>query len=240
MRKISLCAALLFLGIQYCIAQSDSTAKADQIIKLEQKLCDALPGDSAVWSKYLDPKWHLMDEDGNGSFRKDFLDGFKPFPKQVSGTIKVTKPVLSFHGNIAVINYVADEHETFYGQNLHTTYGTMDTWYKTDTSWMMLSMLSFEIPAWPPAITVELNTLKQYTGTYKLGDENTAVVSIKNDTLFIQKNKRQPEPLFAETSSIFFRKSDARGRKFFVKDGTGQMLLLERRNGQDVVWKKVN
>jgi len=239
MRKLLLLIPALLAAL-YCHAQTDSTAKADEIVRLEQKLCNALPGDSAVWSKYLDPKWHLMDEDGNGSFRKDFLDGFKPFAKQVSGTIKVTKPVLSFHNNIAVINYVADEHETFYGQNLHTTYGTMDTWYKTDTSWMMLSMLSFEIPAWPPAITVELNTLKQYTGTYKLSDENTAVVSIKNDTLFIQKNKRKPEALFAETSNIFFRKSDARGRKFFAKDATGQMLLLERRNGQDVVWKKVD
>jgi hypothetical protein len=38
---------------------------------------------------------------------------------------------------------------------------------------------------------------------------------------------------------VFFRKSDARGRKLFVQDETGQMLMLERRNGQDVVWKKM-
>jgi hypothetical protein len=197
-----------------------------------------LPGNPALWNKYLDPKWHIVDEDGNGAFKKEFLDGLKPSPKEVTGSVKVTNPVLTFHNDIAVIQYVADEHETFYGQNLHTTYGTMDTWYKTDTSWMMLSMEDFEIPAWPPAIKVDMQTLRQYTDVYKLTDSNTATVNLHNDTLYIQKNKRKPEALYAETNNVFFRRSDARGRKLFVKDATGQMLLIERRNGQDVVWKK--
>ena len=82
-------------------------------------------------------------------------------------------------------------------------------------------------------------TLKKYTGTYELTADNMAVISLSNDTLFIQKNKHKPEALFAETSNVFFRKSDARGRKLFVTDDSGTMLMLERRNGQDLVWKKV-
>jgi len=41
-------------------------------LKIEQTLSDALPGDSATWSKYLDPKWHLVAEDGSGQFRAEF------------------------------------------------------------------------------------------------------------------------------------------------------------------------
>lgn len=238
MNKIIIAALFILLLAQHGNAQSDSTTKANQIIKLEQALADALPANPALWNKYLDPKWHIVDEDGHGSFKKEFLEGLKPLPKQISESVKVTNPVLVFHNDIAVIQYTADEHETFYGQHLHTTYCTMDTWYKTDTSWMMLSMEDFEIPAWPPVVKVDLQTLKQYTGIYHLTNDNIATVSLQNDTLFIQKNKHKPEALYAETNNVFFRKSDARGRKLFVKDSSGQMLLIERRNGQDVIWKK--
>jgi len=232
--------AFLLLGfVHFSYGQSDSATKARQIIKLEQLLADALPGDSATWSKYLDPQWHIVDEDGNGTFRKEFLAGFKPFPKTVSGKVTVTKPVLAFHGDVAVIQYTADEYETAYGQKLHTTYGTMDVWYKTDTSWRMLSMEDFEIPAWPPAIKVAPALLQTYTGTYRLDEDNIAVVSLQHDTLYIQKNKRKPEALFAETVNVFFRRSEARGRKFFVKDDNGKPVMRERRNGQDLVWKKI-
>jgi hypothetical protein len=172
--------------------------------------------------------------------RKQFMASFGPFPKGVSGMIKVINPVFSFHDNIAVIHYVADEHETAYGQQLHTTYGTEDTWYKTGDNWIMLSMLSFEIPALPPVIKVDTQTLAQYTGTYMLNENNIAVVSLKNDTLYIQKGKAMPQALLPETNNVFFRKSDTRGRRLFVKTPNGQMLMLARRNGQDLVWKRVD
>ncbi len=237
--RIFITGILLFGLDNICHAQNDSAKMANQIIKIEQDLADRLPVDSAFWSKYLDPKWHIVDEDGNGAFKKEFLESFKPWPRTISIHATVTKPVFAFHGDIAVVQYVADEYETAYGQKLHTTYGTMDVWYKTDTTWRMLSMQDFEIPAWPPAIKLAAATLKKYTGTYQLTDDNIAVVSLKNDTLYIQKNKRKPEALFAETTNVFFRKSDARGRKFFLSDANGTMLMLERRNGQDLAWKKI-
>src|ERR1700761_3369690 len=152
MRKLILTLAILFLAFQYSRAQNDSTAKAHQLINLEQALADALPVDSVLWSKYLDPQWLIVAEDGSVSYKKDFLKTFAPFPKGVSGVVKVTQPIVVFHDNFAVISYVADEHEDFFGNKLHTTYGTMDTWYEKDTSWVMLSMQDFEIPQLPPSI----------------------------------------------------------------------------------------
>ncbi len=239
MKRIFFSAFLFFVVLPFCNAQSDSAAQAAKLMQLEQLLNDDLPGDSSLWSKYLDRQWYIVDEDGNGLTRKDFLQSFRPFPKNVSGYIKITNPVITFHGDIAVVHYVADEHENYYGNQLHTTYGTIDTWYKTDTSWIMLGMQSFEIPALPPAIKVADQTLKMYTGTYRLSDSNVSVITLKNDTLFLQKNQRSPTALLPETMNVFFRYGDARGRKFFVKDDSGQMLMLERRNGQDVIWKRI-
>ena len=239
MNRVTFLAFFLLLSLPFTYGQTDSAIKAGQIIRLEQRLADALPGDSATWNKYLDPTWHLVDEDGNGSFRAEFLAGFKPWPAAISGHVSVTRPVLGFHGDVAVIQYVADEYETYYGQKLHTTYGTMDVWYKTDTSWMMLSMQDFEIPGFPPSVKVDPAVAKSYTGTYLLSDENLAVVSYKADTLYIQKNNRKAEALYPESKNVFFRRTDARGRKIFITDDTGTKLLLERRNGQDVTWKKI-
>ncbi|TSJ44464.1 nuclear transport factor 2 family protein [Mucilaginibacter corticis] len=242
MKKINL--FLLSLGlfafINHANAQNDSTTKAHQILRLEQQLADALQIDTALWSKYLDPTWHIVDEDGNGMFKKEFLTSFKPFPKSIAIHAEVTKPVFSFHGDVAVVQYVADEYETAYGQQVHTTYGTMDVWYRKGDSWRMLSMEDFEIPALPPAVKVSDDILKSYTGTYRLDDDHIAIVELKDGNLNLQKNKGAIVPLHAETYNVFFRKEDARGRKLFVKDENGQWQLRERRNGQDLVWRRIN
>lgn len=239
MTRILFSAFLCFVVVLFCNAQQDSAAQAARLMRLEQLLNDDLPGDSSLWSKYLDSQWYIVDEDGNGITRKDFLQSFKPFPKNVSGYIKIINPVITFHGNIAVVHYVADEHENYYGNQLHTTYGTMDAWYKTDTSWTMLGMQSFEIPALPPGIKVAAETLKKYTGTYQLSDSDITVITLKNDTLFLQRNQHVPTMLLPETNNVFFRKTDARGRIFFVENNNGQVLMLQRRNGQDVVWRRI-
>jgi len=235
---ISIAFFIIFVS-RRSFAQTDSTITAKEIIGLEQELANTLSVDTSAWSKYLDNNWHIVDDDGSVSSKKEFLQTFKPFPKEITITVKVTQPVFSIHGNIAVIQYVADEHETAYGQKLHTTYSTMDTWYEKGQSWVMLSMQDFEIPALPPAIIVDPAVMRSYTGTYQLIEGKTALVSLKNDTLFIQKGTGKPVALFAETVNIFFRKEDARGRKLFVTGTDGKLILLERRNGQDLVWKKI-
>jgi hypothetical protein len=86
MMKYSILLAVLFFAtLQYCNAQSDSTTEAARLIQIEQQLNDGLPGDSALWAKYLDPKWYIVDENGNGLNRKDFLQGFGPFQKMFQG-----------------------------------------------------------------------------------------------------------------------------------------------------------
>ena len=237
MRKIIVTGVVTLIFAYHSFAQKDSAVKAKQVIKLEQALMDALPGDTALWSKYLDPQWYIVTEDGSGFNKSEFLKGFGPFPKGYSGSIKVINPVLTFHDKIAVIHYVADEHEVVFGQQLHTTYGTVNTYYKTDTSWMMIGSQVFEIPQLPVALKIPQQVLQQYVGTYTLSDR-TAVVTVSNDTLYIQKGNAAPEVLLAETANIFFRKSDTRGRKIFIKNDKGEVLMLERRNGNDLAWKR--
>lgn len=239
MYKIIFVSGLILFATHNSTVQKDSTAKANQILQIEQALMDALPGDIILWSRYLDDKWYIITEDGTGFFKKKFLEGFSPFPNGFLGHINVIKPVFTFYDKITVIHYVADEYEQVYGQKLHTTYAAANTYYQTDTSWKMIGSQIFEISQLPPAITVSNEILKTYTGTYSLIDTVTCMITFENGKLFIQKKGRSKEALSAETNNIFFRDSDTRGRKIFTKNFNGEMTMLERRNGNDLVWKKI-
>ena len=218
-------------------AQTDSAGKANYLISIEQSLCDALPGDSTTWSKYLDPHWYAITEDGSGTDRKAFLEGFSPFSKGISGNIHVIKPVCLFHEDIAVVHYTADENEIVFNQKLHTSYAVMDTWYKTGNSWKMISMQIFEIPQLPVPVKPITSELKKFIGTYEMTENKTAVISLSGDSLFVQKSNRPRELLYPETDNVFFTPNNTRGRIIFMKEASGQIVMKERRNGQDLVWK---
>jgi hypothetical protein len=235
--------AFFIVGAGRAFAQTmpaDSLRYSKELITIEQQLMDAVAtGDTATWDKRLDKHFFIVTEDGSRLERPVFMAGIRPLPKGSSGYIKIVNPKLDFAGNTAVINYVADEYEFISGQKLHTTYSTMDTWLRTGTGWQMIASQVFEVPQLPVPFHVSADRLKLYTGIYQLQDTVTCSITFQNDTLYIQKKGRAKEALLPETESVFFRRSDTRGRKIFVNDEQGAALMLERRNGQDLTWKRV-
>ena len=223
------------------VSQSDSVTYSQQLIRIEQQCMDDVSGGIIkTFNTYMHADCFVITEDGTMLTKQDFLAGIHPLPKGYSGNINVTHPKTVFYGNTAVIQYVADEYENVFASKLHTMYSVMNTYIKIDTSWQMISSQIFEIPLLPPSINVPASLLEQYTGLYKLSDSVTCTVSLQNDTLYSQKTGRAKIALFPETENVFFRAEDARGRKMFVRDERGTMLMRERRNGQDVVWEKLN
>src|SRR5512132_4546599 len=97
-----------------------------------QTLMDAITaGDGAVWDRLLDARVTYVDEGGSLLDRKALVEGIKPLPAGVSGTIRVTQFQAAVHGNVAVTTHVDDEHENYHGQELHCQYRTTDTWQRT-------------------------------------------------------------------------------------------------------------
>ncbi|HJX24655.1 MAG TPA: hypothetical protein VJ252_00740, partial [Chthoniobacterales bacterium] len=65
----------------------------------------------------------------------------------------------------------------------------------------------------------------------------TRTVSVDGDKLFVER-KSKKEQLFPETSELFFRKG-VEGRILFRRDDRGKVdVLIDRRNNEDVVWRK--
>jgi hypothetical protein len=239
--KLSILASFLFFTVN-CFAQislPDSALKANELVKIEQKLMDGVAiGDSALWKQYLSKDFMIVNEDGSRTFYREFVEGMKPLPKGVSGHIVVKEPRVCFMAGIAVLNYVADEYENYMGNRLHTSYGTMEVYQHKNDKWVLTNSEVFEIPQLPIAIDVPIAILKQYQGTYKLTPDISCRIILENSHLWLKKNNRKKEELFAETASVFFRRADSRGRKLFTKDNKGKWLMRERRNGQDIIWRK--
>ena len=233
---------VLCLGSITGIAQinaGDSTAKATELVNIEQKLMDGVAtGDTALWKHYLSKDFMIVNEDGSRTFYTDFVNSLRPMAKGVSGNIKVQAPHFTFIGNVAILNYVADEHEDYHGNQLHTSYGTMVVYQRINNNWVLMNSEVFEIPALPPAIAVADDILRQYTGNYFLTPETLCSVILEDHHLYLQRKGKPREELFAETNTIFFKLADTRGRKLFEKDKDGKWLMRERRNGQDVVWRQ--
>jgi len=231
---------LVFKG-QAQAPAGDSLVNAAGLLRIEQKLLDGIAtGDTALWKQYLAPGYMIVNEDGSRSDRATYLHDLKPLPQNVSGHINIVNPHFNFTGNIAVLNYVADEYEQYFGQSLHTSYAMMSVYQKDKHGWQMLNTQIFEIPQLPASISLADDVLQQYTGVYYLVPDITYTVSLEDHRLYGQRKGRDKELLLPETVNVFFRKSDTRGRKLFVRGSNGAWEMHERRNGQDIVWKNLS
>jgi hypothetical protein len=83
-----------------------------------------------------------------------------------------------------------------------------------------------------------LKRYADYVGTYELTPETTLSVSAEGADLFSQRGAGAKNLLIPEASDIFFLKG-VEGRRLFRRDERGRVdALINRRNNEDVVWRK--
>jgi hypothetical protein len=213
--------------------QGDSTLL--QLIKgYEQELADAVAvGDTNVWKKYVHENCMITTEDGSVLSRKQLVSELRPLPEGYVGKIIIIEPKLVRYGNTAVFSFIDDEYLELFNLKIHTQYKQTDTWINFNGQWRKIAMQLFEIPKNPPPVSVDSAILKRHTGNYILGPEMTSSVYVENGKLFVRKMNRQPTELLAQTENVFFREGDGRVDVIFLPD-----RMIERREGEDLVWKR--
>jgi hypothetical protein len=160
-----------------------------------------------------------------------------PLPAGYSGAIKITKVQSRAHGDTVILSYDLDETETIFGQNLTARYHVTDTWMRRGRDWQIVAGQVFRYYEDPAIGKVDPKKFNDFIGTYELAPGQIRTVSAVNDKLFIERNGKR-DPLFPETSEIFFRKG-IEGRILFRYDDTGKVdALIDRRNNEDVIWRK--
>jgi hypothetical protein len=231
MKRIAI--LLLFFPAAVMAQRTDKT-----LLKLlqgyEQQLADAVAlGDTTVWKKYLHDSCIITTEDGSVLTRRQLISELRPLPKNYNGKIIIIEPKLVRYGNTAVFSFIDDEYLELFNQKIHTQYKQTDTWVNFNGQWKKIGMQLFEIPKAPPPVTIDSTILKRYAGNYALGADMTCTVYVENGKLLVKKMNRQPTELFAQTENVFFRKGDGRVDILFLND-----RMIERREGEDLVWKR--
>ncbi|HSS96633.1 MAG TPA: nuclear transport factor 2 family protein [Terriglobales bacterium] len=207
----------------------------------DQALMDAVTtGDPKVWDAMLAPDVIYLDESGELSSRADLLSQIKPLAAGVSGNIKVTDYKLILHGDTATVFMADEEEENFHGAQLHARYLVTETWQKTGTEWKLLLAHVYATLFEPPMLKVNPQDLDAYIGRYAAGDL-IYVISRDGDHLLGGREGKPGSVLKGELKDMFFIAGQLRTRKIFQRDANGKVIgFLDRREGVDLPWKRIN
>jgi hypothetical protein len=206
-----------------------------------QELFDAIPsGSVSVWERYLDDRASYTDEAGAVRSKKQMLEQLKPFPRDITGNVKVTEFRVTLHGSVAITTHIDDEHETYYGHELHCQYRSTDTWMKTSAGWRLIASQVFALRTDPPPVRLTSEQMQEYVGRYGLTPSKIYEIRSKNGALEGQETGRRAEVLNAEVSDMLFVPGQPRYRKVFLRDSRGRITAFaERREAWDLVWKRL-
>jgi Domain of unknown function (DUF4440) len=226
------------------LAVSATSAFADDrgvITAQMQEMSDALvPGDTAVWDKYLDATVIYAEEDDSYKGKAETLKELKPLPKGLGGTIKIELLSYREEGDVAVALFRQNETEHYFAQTIYAKYLTNTTWRKRADGWKLIAGQVLAERTDPPAIKLPTTQLAQYVGTYQLKDsEPSFALTLVEGQLVGTRNGRKPAQWNAEASDVFFIAGDPRIRKIFQRDASGRVTgFVERRESWDIVWVK--
>lgn len=206
-----------------------------------QELFDAIPpGSVTVWERYLDDRASYTDEAGTVLSKKQMMEQLKPFPKDITGNVKVTEFRVTLHGSVAVTTHIDDEYETYYGHKLHCQYRSTDTWMKTSPGWRLIASQVLALRTDPPPVRLTTGQMHEYVGRYELTPSKIYEIRSKNGALEGQETGRRAEALSAEVPEMLFVPGQPRYRKVFLRDSRGRITAFaERREAWDLVWKRL-
>ena len=241
MFKLSAIVATAILLTASLFAQGDSEKiTQDELVRRSQELFDAVAiGNQAPFQQYFADDAMFFDEKGRSMDKKALVADITPLPKGYSGTIKVQNVQSRIIGQTAILSYDLDETEIIYGQNLKARYHETDTWMLRDGRWQIAAGQVLRYYEDPAEGKVAAARLDDYVGAYELAAGVTLTVSREGDQLYAKRGDRKPQLLKPEVADLFFRPG-VEGRYLFRRNDAGKVTaLVDRRNNEDVVWKKV-
>jgi len=210
-----------------------------ELVRRTQELYDAIvPGDQMPWKKYFADDCTFSDEKGRTLDKSKLVADITPLPKGYSGAIKIENVISRIIGDVAILSYDANETETIFGQELHARYHTIDTWLRRNGQWQIIASQTHRYYEDPTLGKADEKKFQDYVGKYELAPGQTRTVTSENGKLFVER-KGKKEELLPESSDLFFRKG-VEGRILFRHDNNGEVdALIDRRNNEDVVWRKI-
>ncbi|HEY2568522.1 MAG TPA: nuclear transport factor 2 family protein, partial [Candidatus Udaeobacter sp.] len=212
----------------------------EELVRRAQELFDAVvPGNKEPWQKYFADDCIFADEKGRNFNKTQLIADIAPLPKGYSGTIKVVKPQSVIHGDTAILSYDLDETETIFGQKLTARYHVTDTWLRRKGLWQIASSQAMRYYEDPAVGRSDPKKFGDFDGTYEVAPGQIRRVFSEGENLYVERNGKR-EQLLPEGCEIFFRRG-VEGRILFRYTANGKVdALIDRRNNEDVVWRRMD
>jgi len=229
-------------GAQAALAPAPAPAiDQAELLRRTQQIYDSIPaGDQAPWKAFYAEDAMVYDEKGRAMNKKALLDDVQPMPAGYSGVIKVVHPHVTFAPGVAVLAYDCDETETIFGQELHARYHSVDTWLEREGKWQIAVSQTMRYYEDPAMGSTDAAHLDDFTGVYELALGNRRTVTREGNDIYLQRGTGGKVKLLAESGDLFFR-AGVEGRILFHRNATGTVdALYDRRNNEDVVWRKTD
>lgn len=213
----------------------------DELVRLTQERMHAVDfGNPKPFDEQFADDALIFDERGRSTDKARLLKEITPLPKGDSGTLDVVNPVSRTVGDTIVLSYDLNETETTFGQVNTARYHGTDTWVKRDRKWQIIAEQTFRYYADPHPGMADMSKYPLYIGQYRLGPGVTLTISQKGSNLYAQEIGKKKQLLVPEAADIFFSKG-VEGRELFKYDTRGKVIAyVERRNNEDLVWKRLN
>jgi hypothetical protein len=233
--------AILLASAVLVSAQEPSTITQAELVRRAQALYDAVAsGNKAPWQQYLADDAIIHDEKGGSYTKRTFLTTLDPLPPGYSGRIKVTLPQTIFAPSVAIFSYDAEEVEIVFGNRMTARYHQTDTWLYREHLWQIAASQVMRYYEDPVPATINPAILSQYVGMYELAPGNQMIVTAHDGKLFAQRGTGNSVQLIPESPDMFFR-AGIEGRRLFHRNAGGEVdSLIDRRNNEDMLWKKIN
>jgi hypothetical protein len=237
--RLALVLIACHLSLVASVIVTDPPITEGELVRRTQELYDSIAsGNQEPWKKYFAEDCTFSDEKGRTFDKTKLVTDIKPLPKGYSGVIKIENVISRIIGDVAVLSYDANEAETIFGQELHARYHITDTWLRRNGQWQIIASQAHRYYEDPPLGKADTTKFPEFTGTYELAPDQTRIVTAEHGKLFVERNGKKEE-LLPESSDLFFRKG-VEGRILFRHNHLGTIdALIDRRNNEDVVWKKL-
>jgi hypothetical protein len=227
-----------------CGARSPATAGKEDEAALRGIVAEMLaaiaPGKWEVWDRHLDESMLYTDENGKTLTKADLHKEFTPLPPGFSGYLEIAHLQARVSGDTAIVVHEDLEHETVFGQKLEARYLTTNTFLRRGGRWRLVAAQVHAILADPPVGRSDARTLDACVGVYELSPTVRYAVTREGDRLFGQRSGRPRQELRPETDGVFFIAGAPRSRKIFPRGPGGEVVaMLDRRDGRDLVWKRL-
>jgi|SRR5882724_5026320 len=211
----------------------------DELVRRTQELMDSLvPGNQEPWKKHFAEDARYFDEKGRAMDKAALVKDVSPMPAGYSGSIKLLNPKSHILGDTAILSYDLDETETIFGNSMKARYHGTDTWMLRNGEWQIVAGQMLRYYEDPAPGELDTKRIRDYLGTYELAPGITREVTYDGKNVCAQRSGRDKELLIPEAPDIFFRKG-MEGRILFPHaDGQPANVLIERRNNEDLVWKR--